>query len=175
MGETTYQVIRLLVVAAGTFVLAMALTPLWTKFLYTYKIGKQIRVKGAPIFAKMHRGKEGTPTMGGVLIWGSMIVVLALLAGARKLFPDSAISEFYFLSRAETLLQLAALVLAALIGLVDDVLGVLRIGPNGGGIHMRHRLLIYTALAVLGAWWFYFKLDWDTLAAPFFGDFVVGM
>jgi phospho-N-acetylmuramoyl-pentapeptide-transferase len=174
MGETTYQVIRILTIAASTFAVAMALTPLWTKFLYSYKIGKQIRTKGVPVFSKFHRDKEGTPTMGGVLIWASLLIVLILFALIKKLAPEAALADFYFLSRAETLLPLAALILAALIGLVDDVLGVLRIGPNGGGIHMRHRLLIYTALAVLGAWWFYFKLDWDTLAIPFFGDLVVG-
>ena len=40
---------------------------------------------------------------------------------------------------------------------------------------MRHRLLIYTAIAVVGAWWFRVKLDWDLLHIPFVGDFNVGL
>lgn len=40
---------------------------------------------------------------------------------------------------------------------------------------MRHRLLIYTAIAVVGAWWFRVKLDWDLLHVPFVGDFNIGL
>ncbi len=34
---------------------------------------------------------------------------------------------------------------------------------------MRHRLLIYTLIAISGALWFYFKLDWTVLHIPFLG------
>ncbi|NTU98803.1 phospho-N-acetylmuramoyl-pentapeptide-transferase, partial [Candidatus Falkowbacteria bacterium] len=36
------------------------------------------------------------------------------------------------------------------------------------------RLLIYTVIALIGAWWFYFKLDWDTFHIPFYGDLQMG-
>jgi phospho-N-acetylmuramoyl-pentapeptide-transferase len=174
MGVETFQVIRILTLSAFAFALAMALTPLWTSILYRYRLGKQIRTEGTPIFATMHKKKEGTPTMGGVLIWGTAIVVLALLALLRAVAPETFWNDFYFLSRAETLLPLGALVMAALIGLADDLLGILRLGPKGGGLSMKQRLLVYLAIAAVGAWWFYFKLEWDVLAVPFLGMVTIG-
>jgi phospho-N-acetylmuramoyl-pentapeptide-transferase len=69
---------------------------------------------------------------------------------------------------------LGALILAALIGLVDDFFNVKKIGPQGGGLKMRHKLLLYLGIAIVGALWFYFKLDWDLLHIPFIGDFQIG-
>jgi len=175
MGETTFQVIRLLSTSALAFMIAMAVTPLWTNFLYKYRLGKQIRTEGAPIFASMHKAKEGTPTMGGVIVWVAVLLLLAILAVVRAIDPESALAEFYFLSRAESLLPFAVLILAALVGLADDLLGVLRIGPKGGGLAMRHRVLVYLALASLAAWWFYSKLGWDVLAVPFMGSVSIGL
>jgi len=54
-------------------------------------------------------------------------------------------------------------------------MGIFRIGPKGGGLKVRHRLLIYTIIALVGAWWFYFKLDWDLVHIPFVGDFGIGL
>jgi len=58
--------------------------------------------------------------------------------------------------------------------LIDDYFNVRGIGPHGGGLKMRHRLLIYTVIAAIGALWFYFKLDWDLLRVPFVGNFNIG-
>jgi phospho-N-acetylmuramoyl-pentapeptide-transferase len=44
---------------------------------------------------------------------------------------------------------------------------------GGGGLKLKHRLLIYTLIAVAGAAWFYFKLDWTVLHIPFFGNFEI--
>ena len=39
---------------------------------------------------------------------------------------------------------------------------------------MKHRLLLYLAVALIGAYWFYFKLDWSVIHIPFFGNFEIG-
>lgn len=183
MGETTFQVIRILSLAAASFIVAIVLTPFWTKFLYRYRLGKQIRTEaafkslqtsGETVFAKLHKKKEGTPTMGGVLIWGTVLVILAVLAIGRAVFPSSFLADFYFLSRAQTLLPLAVLIFAAIVGLFDDLLGILRVGPKGGGLQMRYRLLLYVAMAAVGAWWFFYKLEWDVLLVPFLGLVSIG-
>ena len=175
MGEITFQVIRILSVATITSIVAVLLAPLWTNFLYKHRLGKQIRTEGAPVFTSLHKKKEGTPTMGGVLIWGAVIVILIILAIGSFIFPNSFLSDFYFLSRAETLLPLGVLIFAALLGLVDDLLGIFRIGPKGGGLSMKHRLGLYTLVAVIAAWWFAFKLEWDVVSVPFLGVVDVGM
>lgn len=40
---------------------------------------------------------------------------------------------------------------------------------------MRHRFLIYTVIAIIGAYWFYYKLDWTTIHVPFVGNFDIGI
>jgi hypothetical protein len=39
---------------------------------------------------------------------------------------------------------------------------------------MRHRFIIYGTIALVGAWWFYYKLGWTTLYVPFAGYFDIG-
>ncbi|MBI4262096.1 phospho-N-acetylmuramoyl-pentapeptide-transferase [Candidatus Uhrbacteria bacterium] len=161
------HVTRLLFLFTIAFVSTMAWTPLLTRFLYQHRLGKHIRDAGeAPIMAGLHAAKAGTPTMGGVLVWGTTLVLTLLVA---FLAP-----QFSFLSRKETLLPLGVLIASAFVGLVDDLFNVWRMGSHGGGLRMRHRLLLYSLIAAVGAWWFYVKLEWDFLHIPFVGDVTVG-
>lgn len=166
---------KILALTTISFLLAITLTPAWTYVLYKYKLGKSLRdKKQAPIFHKMHAQKEGTPTMGGVLIWGTVLFTALSFAALSVFFPSSVFAEMNFLSRSGTLLPLGALVAAGLIGLADDFFNVKRIGTHGGGIDIRHRLILYTVIAIIGALWFYLKLDWDLLHIPFLGSFNIG-
>lgn len=167
------ELIRILFLATTAFIVAVAATPVLTHFLYRYKLGKQIRAaEEAPVYAQLHAGKSGTPTMGGILVWGTTVILACLVALAGLIWPS--VVDFNFLSRSETLLPLGALLASALVGLVDDLFNVYKRGPHGGGLRMRHRLLIYTAIACVGAAWFYFKLDWDVLHIPFLGNYSIG-
>ncbi|MEK7493678.1 MAG: phospho-N-acetylmuramoyl-pentapeptide-transferase [Patescibacteria group bacterium] len=171
-----FLVVKILGFSALAFAVALFSTPLLTHFLYKYKMGKQIRsAASAPIFASMHAGKAGTPTMGGVLIWGTVLVVALVFSALAALAPDTMFAKLNFLTREQTYLPLGIMVVAAVIGLFDDLLGILKIGKNGGGLRMRERLLFYLAVAFIGAWWFYFKLDWSFIHVPFAGDFEIGL
>jgi phospho-N-acetylmuramoyl-pentapeptide-transferase len=165
---------RVLGLAAISFVIALAWTPALIHFLDKYRLGKQIRTKGAPVFAKLHQKKEGTPTMGGILIWGTVLFLTLLFWGLAQIGEGTILEKLNFLTRKETLLPLGALIASALVGLGDDLMGVFRIGPNGGGLKVRHRLIIYTLIAAFGAWWFFWKLEWDLVHIPFVGDFNIG-
>jgi len=169
------QVVRVLGMGAITFVTAFALTPVLTHFLYTYRFGKNIRNSGAtPIYSKLHAAKAGTPVGGGIIVWGT-VLLLAIIFALLHLLVDSPITHaLNFLTRPQTLLPLGALVASALVGFVDDFLNVHRIGPSGGGLRMRQRLLIYTAVAAFGAWWFYYKLGWSVIHVPGVWDFEIG-
>jgi phospho-N-acetylmuramoyl-pentapeptide-transferase len=170
---TIFNVVRIFAVATLGFFVAVVLTPLWTKILYKYKLGKQLRTEGAPIFNKLHQAKEGTPTMGGVVIWVT-VAVLTLFFWFLARHIDGFWSRVNFFSRGQTWLPFGALIVAALFGLLDDILGVLRIGPKGGGLQMRFRFLLYALVAIGGAWWFHFKLDFNTINIPFLGDIAAG-
>ena len=169
------QIARLLFLAILSFFVALALTKPLIYFLKRFKFGKQIRVdERAPIFTELHKSKEGTPTMGGIVIWGTTLIV-TLLFYFLSYFAGGAWGKLNFLTREQTLLPLGVLIGAALIGLFDDILGVLHIGSKGGGLRMRDKILIYTLIASAGAWWFYAKLDWAIIRIPFFGVFDVGL
>ena len=168
-------VIKIFILTTFASIIAVLITPLVTHFLYKYKLGKQIRVHvKAPVFFRFHKKKEGTPTMGGTIIWITVLIVIFLCYILYLVFPNSSIAILNFFSRSQTLLPLGALIATAIVGLWDDYLGVKKIGVHGGGLSMKKKLIIYFSIALIGALWFYFKLDWDVLHIPFIGNFEIG-
>lgn len=176
MELTSIAVVKTLFLFALSFVATAALTPLLTHFLYKYKLGKSIRddTSKTPVFSELHKHKAGTPTMGGVLIWGTTCLLLILFYCLPIILPGIVPAEFNFLSRSETLLPLGALLASAGVGLIDDVLNIKGCGVNGGGMNMKHRLLIYTGIAIVAAYWFFVKLEWSIVHLPFYGNLDIG-
>jgi phospho-N-acetylmuramoyl-pentapeptide-transferase len=169
------NVAKILILAAIAFLVTFTLTPVLTHFLYKYKLAKKIRNTGTtPVYTKMHIKKEGTPTMGGILIWMTTLVLAYLFFGLSKLSDNAFLEKLNFFSRGQTWLPLAALVACGLVGLLDDILNVRGLGSKAGGIQVRHKLLIYTAIAAVGAWWFFYKLGWDVIHIPAVGNFNIG-
>lgn len=167
------------------FVFAFLLTPLWTSILYKYKIGIKIKDKSVSgekltYVSQLHKNKSGTPTMGGVLVW---VTVFFLIYLSHYLFPMIAewsgvnfIARLDFLSRSQTWLPLFVLAAAGILGLFDDWMSVRGIGSNkGGGMRFAMRFGWLIVIAVLGAWWFYEKLGWDSIHIPAVGDFAIGL
>ena len=170
------EVSRVFAILTVSFVVAMMATPLLTHFLYKYKIGKQIRDDGSsPVFSALHKKKAGTPTMGGLLIWIIVPLLAIFFWFLSSVIDNPAISSMNFLDRAHTYLPLGILVLAGLVGALDDIMGVFKIGPKGGGLGIKERIFLYTFVAMVGAYWFYFKLGWDMVHIPAIGDFFIGL
>jgi phospho-N-acetylmuramoyl-pentapeptide-transferase len=149
--------------ATLSFLVAILWTPLFTDFLYKNRLGKRIRQTGfdekkAPIFYSLHKHKENTPTMGGLLIWITAAVITLLMN----------------LHRGQTWLPLFTLVATGLVGAADDLMNIFGIGPNRGGLRFRWKLLIYTLIAVIGAWWFFYKLEFSIISVPWIGQVEIG-
>lgn len=176
--------LKVLTTGLLAFLLAFALTPLWTHILYKYKIG--IKIKSADVngekltfVSKLHAGKAGTPTMGGVIVW---VTVLILAFSSEYLLPLIAewtdtnfLARLDFLRRSQTWLPLFVLVTAGILGLFDDWMSVRGKGTNkGGGMRFALRFWWLIGIASAGAWWFYSKLGWDELHVPALGDFTIG-
>lgn len=154
---------KIFLFSAFSFVICILLTPLFTDFLYRNRLGKRIRHTdyagaSAPIYKKLHKGKESTPTMGGLIIW----------------IPAAIITLIFNLSRAGTWLPLFALVGNGMVGAVDDILNVRGIGPNRGGLRFRYKLILYALVAIVGAWWFFYKLGWSMIHIPGLGNIEIG-
>lgn len=154
------DVVRTLWLTFASFVIAFTWTPIFTNFLYKYKLGKRIiDSKHAPIMAAMHAKKAGTPTMGGILIWVTAAVLTVL----------------FNLTRSYTWLPVFCLVSVGIIGAIDDLMNIYGKGPKGGGMKFRDKLLLYAVIAAVGAWWFYSKLGWNMIHIPGIGDFTIGI
>ncbi len=180
-----FNVLKVLSTGIIAFALAFAITPVWTHILYKYKIGIKIKsndVNGEKLtfVNKLHAHKAGTPTMGGVIMWFSILI---LVFASHFIFPwlaeslnISSIARLDFLSRKQVWLPLFALVSAGILGLFDDFLSVRGWGKNkGGGIKFAMRFGWLIAIAAAGGWWFYYKLGWDVLHIPAVGDFNIGL
>jgi len=171
-----FNVVKIFLVGTLAFFVNLIFTHFWTGVLYKYfRPGKSVeREKDTfwgetPVFNQLHKKKEGTPTMGGFPIWVTVSILTILFWLLSNTF-DHVWSSLNFLSRGQTLLPLGFLILAGLMGMTDDVLGIFK----RGGLTLRKRLFFYIALSLIGAWWFYFKLDRDVINVPFLGDFSVG-
>jgi len=170
-----FYIIKILLLTTLAFVFAIAWTPLLTHFLYKYKLGKQIRDDGStPIFSQLHASKSGTPIMGGLLIWVTTLILSIVFFYLAKILPWEIFKNLNFLTRSQTLLPLGCLVASALVGFVDDFMDSRKLGHKKRGIKFWHKLVIYAVIALVGAWWFYFKLDWDLVHIPFVGGINIG-
>ncbi len=159
LNFSSLDVSKMLWFTVAAFLVSFSLTPLFTEFLFKHRLGKRIRdSKSAPIFAKMHAKKQGTPTMAGLLIW----VVAAIITIA------------FNLERKATWLPLFALVATGFVGAIDDLWNIRGKGPNGGGMRFRDKFLIYIVIALFGSWWFYSKLEWNSIHVPALGDYTIG-
>jgi phospho-N-acetylmuramoyl-pentapeptide-transferase len=169
-----FEAVRVLGLAMLAFVVAMGITPLVIRVIDKYGVKKQLRDSAqAPVFAKLHAAKAGTPNMGGIIVWAT-VLGLAVVLLILSIFFDGFFSYLNFVDRGETYLPLFAMFIAAMVGLVDDILNARRIGPRGGGLSMKFRLIGHVFIALLGALWFYYKLDWNVLSVPLVGTFTIG-
>ncbi len=178
------NILKVLTTGFLSFILAFALTPLWTNILYRYKIGIKIKENSVDgdkltVVSTLHSKKNGTPTMGGVIVWFS---VLILVFASHYLFPLIAtwtdtnfIARLDFLKRSQVWLPLFVLVTAGILGLFDDYMSVRGKGSNkGGGMRFAFRFWWLFVIALAGSWWFYSKLGWDVLHVPAVGDYMIG-
>ena len=161
------------------FVFAILWTPFLTNILYkhfrTKTKKKTVTGEKAPVTKSLTQGKEGTPLMGGLIIWVTTIGLAVIIYLLGDIFPNSFLSNFNFLSRSQTWLPLFALVSTGMIGLMDDYFSCKGIGSNkGGGIRFLYRFLWLLAVAILGGIWFHYKLGYSAIHVPAFGDIHLG-
>ncbi len=160
------------------FTIGILITPVVTHFLFKHKVWKKSGGKQAldgtiaAVFNELKGvGETRTPRMGGIVIWASVILTVALLFLLDWSFPNTLFAELDFFSRSQTWVPLAALLIGALIGLLNDFYDVTH---AGAGLRLRTRLIFITLLAGSIAWWFYDKLEVSSIGIPFSGYLEVG-
>ncbi len=183
MTLLTFNVIKVFGLASIASVIAILWCPLLINFLYKHQLWKKsarqkaISGEDAVVFNSLHKEKEvGTPRMGGLLIWITVLLVIFIFYFLSLIFSGTWLSQLNFLSRSQTWLPLFTLVVASIIGLFDDILQIFGKGKYiGGGLSLKKRLFMVMLLGLIGALWFYQKLGWDVIYIPFIGDISIGL
>jgi len=128
------------------FAIVVILMAPYIRLLHALGFGKRIRREGP----ESHYIKEGTPTMGGLLI---VAVVLGIYFFLRSK-PD-----------ASTFAPIAALAAVGLLGAFDDYANA----RTGEGIRARQKLIWLTVVAFVAAWQIQNTYDITAIAVPFVG------
>ncbi len=167
-----------------SFLIGLALSPILIHYLYKYKMWKKKPGKekglgggGTPIFNKLHKEKDtGTPRMGGVIIWMSVILTIFIFWLISRVFPSDFTQKMDFMSRGQTWLPLFTLIAGSIVGLIDDLLVITGKGKYmAGGLSLKIRILMVLGIALVSASWFFFKLDVSSILIPFWGELQLGL
>ncbi len=176
------DIAKIFIPATISFIIGILITFPWAKFLYEKKMwkkkAKEVAFDGSktPIFNKMHAEREvNVPRMGGVVIWASVIITTIIVSVLDLITDSSIFDKIDFLSRNQTWIPLATLILGALVGMADDLLEVA--GNSSyiiGGLSLKKRLIFVAFVSFLVALWFYFKLDVSSVSIPFMNPLELG-
>lgn len=161
----THELTHVFILSVAAFLLAMALTPVYTFFAYKYKFWKTLRTdtvtgEKLTVVKKLHASKIGRniPTMAGIIAVLSVIVITLL----------------FNLDRRQTWLPLAAFAGGALVGIIDDYLNIF--GPNrkDAGLRAPVKFAMITLIGLVLGWFFYAKLGVNSFHIPFLGEVFIG-
>jgi phospho-N-acetylmuramoyl-pentapeptide-transferase len=150
--------VRALVVAMLAFAISLTAGEPLVRFLRRRGLGKEISSDGPA----SHQVKAGTPTMGGVLIFAT---VLPITLAAN------------IIDRRSILLPLGTIVAAGILGLTDDLTTIAGRSPLqqlGIGIQRRLKGLLFAVLGLTASLMLYFPLDIHDVHVPWAGHFEMG-
>lgn len=176
------QLIKILIIFSSSAVISFLFSLFLIKLLYKYQLWKKkprektIDGKEAKVFYSLHKKKEVTvPRLGGLSIWLPVFFVAFFFTILARFSDNYLLKKLNFLSRDQTWLPLATLVACGFLGLCDDLLQIFAKGKYiGGGMSLKRRLAVILLIALIGAFWFYFKLEKSTILVPFFGEINLG-
>ena len=130
-------------------------------------------------FVKVHNtsAELSTPRIGGVIIWMSVLLTVAVIFLLAAFFPTDLTLKLNFFSRSQTLIPLATLVLASIIGLIDDMLQIFGKGVYAKDplIYRKIKIVCITLIGLLISFWFYDKLQATAIHIPFDGELELGI
>ena len=161
----TNTLVHIFLLGFLSFLLAMALTPVFTNLAYKHEWWKKQRTEAwsggaATVYAKLHaaKHKRNVPNMAG-LIFISAITLVTLTGN---------------LHRSETWLPLAGMLAAGFIGLVDDVMNI-RGTSKVAGMKASVKFSLYSVVLLAGGWWFYSKLGVTSVYLPVIHHWHIGV
>jgi phospho-N-acetylmuramoyl-pentapeptide-transferase len=151
-GTEEFEFVELIQAVLLAFAVMVIVMPAYIRFLRHLGMGKRILVEGP----ESHHVKEGTPTMGGLLLIG-VVLVLFFFLNDFVLPPGGIIAP------------LATLLLVGGLGAFDDYLNA----KTGEGITARQKMLWLVVVAVAAAYQIQDTYAIDRIAVPFIGDVMI--
>lgn len=169
------NLVFILISLITSFIITFFLIPIGIEALIQMKIGKQIReewlVGKAIEFARLHKDKRGTPTMGWIFI--IITVLILILLSSLIHIVDPYIKEIFHIdvshslwNRNETYVVIFTFLSVGFIGLIDDFLNVREIGRTKW-LSAQVKIVLLSLFSFLGAYWFYAKLGYSSINIPF--------
>jgi phospho-N-acetylmuramoyl-pentapeptide-transferase len=146
--------VRGLGLGALSFILSFVIGIPLIALLRRKRIGKQIRIDGP----ESHQIKMGTPTMGGIMITGSMLVITA---------------AFNMIGRWSMLLPMGVVVGSGVLGAIDDLLCLS--GGSRKGITARFKSIWLLLIAGVAAVILHYSLGLTSVYIPLAGKFDIGI
>jgi phospho-N-acetylmuramoyl-pentapeptide-transferase len=156
-----YSTFRAIAAAMTSFLLCLTFGNLVIRKLISLKIGQPIRTKEeVHRLSELHGSKQGTPTMGGVLLLGAVVISTLLWARPQNM---------------SVWLALFAIVYLGALGFVDDYLKVTK--KKSDGISARTKLLAQFGLAAVVTGFFLWnpaiEVQARALYVPFYKEPVI--
>lgn len=165
ISEAIPQLTSVAALSFAAFVVAMALTPIYTFVAYRYRFWKVQRTGSTTgekltVFSKLHASKfeRNIPTMAGLIF----VITIAL------------ITLIVNLDRQETWLPLAALIGGAGVGLLDDIINLRGLGGEVKGLRAPIKFLMITIVGAALGWFFFERLGYHDIAVPFMENLELG-
>lgn len=158
-----YLTFRSICAASTAFLISIVFGNFVIRKLISLKFGQPIRTaEEVNKLFELHGGKKGTPTMGGILIIGSILISVLLWARPTNPFVWLVLFSMLFLGG---------------IGLYDDWLKVAK--KNSKGISSRLKFALQCVLAGIFTYFFLTNPELSTIAqklyVPFFKDPLISL
>lgn len=142
-----------LTLGAISFFLAVVWGSPLIRLLKSYSLGKQIRIDEPT----EHQVKTGTPTLGGVMVIGPVLIITAGL-NLAALMGNTLIGR-------SILVPMTTLLAFGILGGLDDLAGI-RGKHKGEGLRARYKFLLQSLIALVIAAALHFVLDLRSIAIP---------
>lgn len=178
------NVLKVVLPSVITFFLGISITPFFTNFFFKYKLWKKNprtnNTDGvSKDFADHHntRAELSTPRIGGVIIWVSVLLTVVFIYLISFFYPTELTLKLNFFSRGQTLIPLATLLLASIIGLFDDFMQIFGKGDYARDplIYRKIKIACIVIIGLVISYWFYVKLAATAVHVPFVGDVELGL
>lgn len=181
-----HSILKIFFPAMLSFAVGLILTYLITPLMYHFKLWKRTsRLDNddamSEEFKKMqndqvNKAELGTPRVGGIIVWGSVVVVVLVMFILSKIVGGPTLLKLDFLSRGQTLLPLIALLFGGLFGLFEDLLEVFvdKFTKMRQGLPKSYLISAVILIGLFSSLWFFNKLGMRGVYVPFTGYLNLG-